>query len=83
MKPDIDLWLYKNDLPKDMKAVTKNKKDMKTVIIDNIHKLKKNNDIDLDVRNMLSVLPIKDKQSIMWILFKASLKEVNTSSSSL
>lgn len=83
MKPDVDLWLYKNDLPKDLKAVTRNKKDMKTVIMENIHKLEDKNDIDLDVQNMLSVLPIKDKQSITWVLFKSSLKEVNTSSSSL
>ncbi|KAK9910593.1 hypothetical protein M0R45_034549 [Rubus argutus] len=77
MKPDIDLWLYKNDVPKNMEAVTRKKKDkMKTVIIENIHKLKENDDIDLDVRNILSVLPIKEKQSIMWILFKASLKVV-------
>ncbi|XP_024164044.1 cyclic nucleotide-gated ion channel 1 [Rosa chinensis] len=75
MKPDIDLWLSKNNLSKDMEtAVTKKKKkNLKTLIMENIHKLEENS--DLDVQNFLSVLPIKDKQTIMCVLFLAALKK--------
>ncbi|KAM5555123.1 cyclic nucleotide-gated ion channel 1-like [Rosa sericea] len=75
MKPDIDLWLSKNNLSKDMEtAVTKKKKkSLKSMIMENIHKLEENS--DLDAQNILSVLPIKEKQNIMCVLFLASLKK--------
>lgn len=69
MNPNIDLWLYKNNLSK----------DMKTAIVENIHKLEENN--DLDMKNVLSILPIKDKKNIMWVLFQASRGNVSASSS--
>lgn len=77
MKPDIDLWLSNNGIPKGMKAVTKNKKDLKTVIMENIHKLEENTDFDVDVQNILCILPIKDKRSIMCFIFLASAKKVS------
>ncbi|XP_050387981.1 cyclic nucleotide-gated ion channel 1-like [Argentina anserina] len=75
MKPDIDLWLFKNNLSKDMETggTNKKKKIMETVIIDNIHKLEENS--DLNVQNILSVLPKKDKQRIIQCIFDASLKK--------
>ncbi|PRQ37269.1 putative IQ motif, EF-hand binding, cGMP-dependent kinase [Rosa chinensis] len=83
MKPDIDLWLSKNDLSK-LKTVTKSSKDLqttnlkekalKTVILENIHKLEENKDID--VQNIISILPIKYKKSVMRLLCLASLKKV-------
>nr|XP_011469005.1 PREDICTED: cyclic nucleotide-gated ion channel 1-like isoform X2 [Fragaria vesca subsp. vesca] len=69
MKPDIDLWLSKNDLShvkittkesKDLKTTMK-KKTLKTVIIENIDKLEENKDIDL--QNIINVLPIKFKKT--------------------
>lgn len=83
--PDIDLWLSKNDLSnlktmtkdsKDPKTKKKKKKDLKTVIIDNIHKLEENKDIN--VQHIISILPIEYKRSIMRILCLASLKKVST-----
>ncbi|KAK9931887.1 hypothetical protein M0R45_019143 [Rubus argutus] len=72
MIPDVDLWLSKNELPKDLKIYEK--KDLKTVIMDNIHKLEKNK--VMDVQSILSVLPIRDKKRIMYILCMASLRKV-------
>ncbi|XP_061998581.1 cyclic nucleotide-gated ion channel 1-like [Rosa rugosa] len=72
MTPDIDLWLSKYYLSKDKETeVTRKKKEnLKVVIMENIHKLKENS--DLDVQNILGILPRKDKQSIML----ASLEKV-------
>ncbi|XP_040363114.1 uncharacterized protein LOC112182654 [Rosa chinensis] len=84
MKPDIDLWLSKNDLSelktmtkdsKDLKTMTKKKKTLKTVIIENIDKLEENKDIN--VRNIISILPIKFKRSLIRLLCLASLKKVS------
>jgi hypothetical protein len=72
MKPDIDLWLSKNDL----KTKNTKKEALKTVIIENIHKLEENKDID--VQNIISILPIKYKKSIMRLLCLTSLKKVST-----
>ncbi|XP_061996195.1 putative cyclic nucleotide-gated ion channel 8 [Rosa rugosa] len=80
MKPDIDLWLSKNDLKtmtkdsKDLKTMTKKKKTLKTVIIENIDKLEENTDIN--VRNIISILPIKFKRSLIRLLCLPSLKKV-------
>lgn len=63
MNRDIDSWLTKYDV----------RNDMKTVIMENIHKLEGNN--DLDMKNVLSILPIKDKKIIMLSLFSASLEK--------
>ncbi|PRQ57810.1 putative rmlC-like jelly roll protein [Rosa chinensis] len=82
MKPDVDLWLSKYYPSKDNeKMVTREKNEnLKAAIMENIHKLRENS--DLDVQNILGILPIKDKQSIMSFLFSASLKKARTSSSS-
>ena len=74
MNPNVDLWLSKNDLPKDLKLYEK--KDLKTVIMDNIHKLEKNEVIDM--QSILSVLPIHDKKRIIYLLCMASLRKVST-----
>lgn len=83
MKPDIDLWLSKNNLSKlktmtkdskNLKRSNKKKKALKTVIIENIHKLEENKDID--VQNIISIIPMKYKKSIMRLLCLASLKKV-------
>jgi hypothetical protein len=66
MIPDVDLWLSRNDLPK----------DLKTVIMDNIHKLENNKVIN--VQSILSVLPIHDKNRIVDSLCMASLRKVRT-----
>lgn len=81
MKPDVDLWLSKYYPSKDNeKMVTREKNEnLKAAIMENIHKLRENS--DLDVQNILGILPIKDKQSIMSFLFSASLKKARTSSS--
>ncbi|PRQ57814.1 putative cAMP-dependent protein kinase regulatory subunit [Rosa chinensis] len=73
MKPYVDLWLSKYYLSKDKETeVTRKKKEnLKIVIMENIHKLKENS--DLDVQNILGILPRKDKQSIML----ASLEKVS------
>lgn len=82
MKPDIDLWLSKNDLcklkkdSKDPKTKNKKKKALKTVIIENLHKLEENKDID--VQNIISILPIKYKRSIIRLLCLTSLKKVSS-----
>lgn len=85
MKPDIDLWLSKNNLSKlktvtkdckDPKTKNKKKKALKTVIIENLHKLEENKDID--VQNIISILPIKYKRSIIRLLCLTSLKKVST-----
>ncbi|KAL6130951.1 hypothetical protein ACLB2K_069329 [Fragaria x ananassa] len=84
MKPNIDLWLSKNDLSH-VKITTKNSKDLKTtmkkktlktVIIENIDKLEENKDIDL--QNIINVLPIKFKKNITRLLCLASLTKVPT-----
>ncbi|KAM5555126.1 hypothetical protein ABKV19_023161 [Rosa sericea] len=62
----LKLWLDKND-------IRPNKDQMKT-IMNNIHKLEENKDID--VQNMLSILPVDDKKSIIQLLCLASLKKV-------
>ncbi|XP_050387230.1 cyclic nucleotide-gated ion channel 1-like [Argentina anserina] len=74
-KPDVDLWLSRN-LSNDMEIVVtkKTKKYLKTLIMENIHKLEENS--DLNVQSILNVLPVKDKQSIMSVLFLATLKKV-------
>ena len=85
MKPDIDVWLSKHDLSKlktmakddkDMKTKNKRKKTLKTLIIENIHKLEENKDIN--VQNIISILPIKYKKSIVRLLYLDSLKKVST-----
>ncbi|XP_040375159.1 putative cyclic nucleotide-gated ion channel 13 isoform X2 [Rosa chinensis] len=82
-KPDIDLWLSKNGLSNlktmtkssmDLKTTNKTKKALRTVIIENVHKIEENKDIDM--QNIISILPIKYKKSIMRLLCLASLKKV-------
>ncbi|KAK9902366.1 hypothetical protein M0R45_001605 [Rubus argutus] len=63
MIPDVDLWLSRNDLPKDLKMV----------IMDNIHKLENNKVIN--VQSILSILPIHDKNRIVDSLCMASLRK--------
>ncbi|PRQ54899.1 putative potassium channel, voltage-dependent, EAG/ELK/ERG [Rosa chinensis] len=79
MKPDVDLWLSKYYLSRDNEtAETKKKKEnLKAVIMENIHKLKENS--DLDVQDILGILPIRDKQRIVSFLFSTSLKKARTS----
>ncbi|KAL6179636.1 hypothetical protein ACLB2K_051149 [Fragaria x ananassa] len=74
MKPDIDLWLSKNNLSNDMETgvTRKKKKSLRDVIMDNIDKLEENS--DLDMQNILSILPVKDKKRVMCSLFFASVK---------
>ncbi|XP_061994626.1 cyclic nucleotide-gated ion channel 1-like isoform X2 [Rosa rugosa] len=57
-----------------VQTTNKREKPLKTVILENIHKLEENKDID--VQNIISILPIKYKKSIMRFLCLASLKKV-------
>ncbi|VVA20301.1 PREDICTED: cyclic [Prunus dulcis] len=62
---DIELWLSKNGLPK----------EMKTVIMENLlRKLEENKDVH--VENMLSILPLEHKNNIKYHLCLAILKKV-------
>ncbi|XP_004306839.1 PREDICTED: cyclic nucleotide-gated ion channel 1-like [Fragaria vesca subsp. vesca] len=76
LKPDIDLWLYKNNIrfQKDNIQEDEDLKRLKKAIMENIHKLGENNDIDL--QNMLSILPVNDKKRIIRLLCLDSLKKV-------
>ncbi|PRQ57816.1 putative potassium channel, voltage-dependent, EAG [Rosa chinensis] len=65
-KQSLKLWLDKNE-------IRPNTDQMET-IMNNIHKLEENKDID--VQNMLSILPVDDKKSIIQLLCLASLKKV-------
>ncbi|PRQ46831.1 putative potassium channel, voltage-dependent, EAG/ELK/ERG [Rosa chinensis] len=66
MNPEIDLWLSKNALPK----------NLKTVIVKNVQqKLAKNNVVNTD--NFLCNLPIKDRRDIVSHLGLTSLKKVS------
>lgn len=63
---DIELWLSKNGLPK----------EMKTVIMENLlRKLEENKDVH--VENMLSILPLEHKNNIKYHLCLAILKKVS------
>ena len=85
MKPDIDLWLFKHNLSnmkrntkdshKDRKKMLKKEKALKTVIIENMVKLEENKDIDL--KNIVSILPAKFRKSLIRLLCLASLKKVS------
>ncbi|KAK9904386.1 hypothetical protein M0R45_000752 [Rubus argutus] len=71
MIPYVDLWLNKN-VPEDM---DKNEKMiLKTMIMDNIHKLENNKVIDME--SILSVLPFNDKTQIVYRFCKTSLRQV-------
>ncbi|XP_050385734.1 cyclic nucleotide-gated ion channel 1-like isoform X2 [Argentina anserina] len=62
---EIQLWMSRNRLPN----------DMKTMIIENVrHKLEENKDIH--VENLLSILPRKDRRSITRLLCMDALKKV-------
>ncbi|XP_050364413.1 cyclic nucleotide-gated ion channel 1-like [Argentina anserina] len=66
INPEIDLWLHKNGLPKDLKMG----------IMDNVQqKLEENKDVH--VENILSILPLKHKRHIMRLLRLASLRKVS------
>jgi hypothetical protein len=73
MIPDVDLCLFKN-VPKDLNKSVK--KDLKTVIMDNIHKSEKHKVID--GQSILSILPFLDKKKIVYNLCMASLRQVST-----
>lgn len=66
MQPSIRMWLHKNDLPRDIESV----------ILDNVHKLKETSGDDLNVQNILSILPILCKRRIKLLLCLPSLKQV-------
>ncbi|CAB4318635.1 unnamed protein product [Prunus armeniaca] len=66
MNLDIDLWLYKNGLYD---------KNLKMVIMKNLHqKVKENKEVD--VENILSLVPIIHQRRIMRLLSLNSLKKV-------
>lgn len=66
INPEIDLWLHKNGLPKSLKMG----------IMDNVQqKLEENKDVH--VENILSILPLKHKRHIMRLLRLASLRKVS------
>ncbi|CAL8171979.1 unnamed protein product [Prunus armeniaca] len=66
MNLDIDLWLYKNGLYD---------KNLKMVIMKNLHqKVKENKEVD--VENILSLVPIVHQRRIMRLLSLNSLKKV-------
>ena len=69
LKPDVDLWLYRNNIQQE---------DLKRAIMENIHELGENNDIDL--QNMLFILPVNEKKRIIQFLCLDSLKKVSTKS---
>ncbi|XP_061995905.1 cyclic nucleotide-gated ion channel 1-like isoform X4 [Rosa rugosa] len=70
MSLEVDLWLSKNNLPR------KDLKRLKKMIMKNVkEKLEEKKDIDM--HNVLSILPIVQKRRIMYILRLASLKEVD------
>lgn len=65
---DVDLWLYKNGLYD---------KNLKMVIMKNLHqKLEENKEVD--VENILSLVPIIHQRRIMWLLSLNLLKKVST-----
>ncbi|XP_004308402.1 PREDICTED: cyclic nucleotide-gated ion channel 1-like [Fragaria vesca subsp. vesca] len=53
LKPDVDLWLYRNNIQQE---------DLKRAIMENIHELGENKDIDL--QNMLFILPVPVLENI-------------------
>lgn len=71
INPEIDLWLSKNaDVP--------TRTDMKTVIMESVrYKVEENKDVD--VEDILSILPLKHKRRFMQPLCLASLKKVSSS----
>ncbi|CAL8169907.1 unnamed protein product [Prunus armeniaca] len=78
ISPEIDLWLSKNDLPKDLKMVSgRTEKHLRTVIVENVQRhLQENKDVD--VENILAVLPLRHRRGIMSLLRLTSLKKVST-----
>ena len=84
---DVDLWLSRNNIQKDpntekkknqaQKIENEKDKNLRDVIMENIDKLEVNKDIDL--QNILSIIPLKDKKQIIYLLCLASLKKVSTS----
>ncbi|KAL6274498.1 hypothetical protein ACE6H2_025190 [Prunus campanulata] len=63
---DVDLWLYKNGLYD---------KNLKMVIMKNLHqKVEENKEVD--VENILSLVPIIHQRRIMWLLSLNLLKKV-------
>ncbi|CAL9025971.1 unnamed protein product [Prunus brigantina] len=77
ISPEIDLWLSKNDLPKDLKMVSgRTEKHLRTVIVENVQRhLQENKDVD--VENILAVLPLRHRRGIMSLLRLTSLKKVS------
>lgn len=68
LNPDIDMWLYKNDLPPQLKEGIK----------ENVQKRIEENK-DVDVENILSILPFKHKRPVLHHLRMASLRRVRNS----
>lgn len=68
LKRDIDSWLHKILLPSDKVLETA------AVIMENIHKL--GDDKDINLQNMLSILPMKDQKSLIHFLCFDSLNKV-------
>lgn len=77
ISPEIDLWLSKNDLPKDLKMVSgRTEKHLRTVMVENVQRhLQENKDVD--VENILAVLPLRHRRGIMSLLRLTSLKKVS------
>lgn len=63
LKPDIESWLQKNRPSSDLSAHQNDlpPEDLVTVIMENIHKL--GDDKDIDLKNMLTILPMKAKKA--------------------
>lgn len=75
LKPDIESWLQENRLWSDLSSHQNDPpEDLVTVIMENIHKL--GDDKDIDLKNMLTILPMKDQKSIICFLCFDSLKKV-------
>ncbi|KAK9912689.1 hypothetical protein M0R45_036539 [Rubus argutus] len=76
MEPDIESWLQKNRPSSDLLSHQNDlpPKNMVTAIMENIHKL--GDDKDIDLKNMLSILPMKDQKSIICFLCFDSLRKV-------
>ena len=65
---DIEVWIAKNGLPK----------EMKTSIMQKVkHKLEENYNKDVDVENLLSILSSEDRKSIKRLLCLPMLKQVS------
>lgn len=76
LKPDIDSWLQKICCTSNLSLHQNDLsyKDLETVIMENIHKL--GDDKDIDLQNMLSILPLEDQKRIIRFLCFDSLKKV-------